>query len=89
MSMSERSMWNHWNESGGPKYPHEKVVQFCFRNYPPEIRKGIRALDLGCGSGVHTIFLVEEGFDVTGINLSEIAIKNTRKKLNLLGLKAD
>lgn len=27
-------IWNEWNSSSGPKYPHEKVIQFCFRNYP-------------------------------------------------------
>jgi len=82
------NIWDVWNEGGGPKYPHEKVIQFCFRNYPPDQRKNVRALDLGCGSGVHTVFLATEGFQVTGIDISKVGIENTRRKLNALGLKA-
>jgi cyclopropane fatty-acyl-phospholipid synthase-like methyltransferase len=82
------NIWDAWNQQGGPKYPHEKVIQFCFRNYLPDQRKSIRALDLGCGSGVHTVFLASEGFQVTGTDISEVGISNTRRKLDALGLQA-
>lgn len=82
------NIWDTWNEPGGPKYPHEKVIQFCFRNYPPGQRARVRALDLGCGSGVHTVFLASEGFQVTGTDISEVGISNTRQKLDALGLQA-
>ncbi|NEO93927.1 MAG: class I SAM-dependent methyltransferase [Moorea sp. SIO3G5] len=82
-------IWNIWNESGGPKYPHEKVIQFCFRRFYPEIRSETKVLDLGCGSGVHCIFLAREGFQVTGTDISEIGVANTKEKLSTLGLKAD
>lgn len=74
-------MWDEWNKSGGPKYPHEKVVQFCFRNYSSENRKTTRALDLGCGSGVHCVFLAREGFITTGVDSSTVAIHNTEQRL--------
>ncbi|NEO67393.1 MAG: class I SAM-dependent methyltransferase, partial [Moorea sp. SIO4G2] len=82
-------IWNIWNESGGPKYPQEKVIQFCFRRFYPEIRSETKVLDLGCGSGVHCIFLAREGFQVTGTDISEIGVANTKEKLITLGLKAD
>jgi cyclopropane fatty-acyl-phospholipid synthase-like methyltransferase len=85
---SSKTVWNLWNEKGGPKYPHEKVVQYCFRNYP-EQRRSVKVLDLGCGSGVHTVFLASEGFEVTGIDISDVGIANTYRKLELLGLKAE
>jgi len=81
--------WDAWNAQGGPKYPHEKVIQFCFRNYKPEARQNVRALDLGCGSGVHTLFLVSEGFNVTGVDPSESGIANTRRLLEGRQLVAD
>ena len=83
------TVWDEWNEQGGPKYPHEKVVQFCFRTYPPEQRKHIRALDLGCGSGVHTVFLADEGFQVTGVDRSKKGIDNARRKLAERGVSAN
>ncbi len=91
MSVSEvdRSKWDGWNGSGGPKYPHEKVVQFCFRNFPAAQRAGVRALDLGCGSGVHVAFLAREGFSVRGADISPVGIANTRQRLNGEGLTAE
>ncbi|MDQ3585524.1 MAG: class I SAM-dependent methyltransferase [Pyrinomonadaceae bacterium] len=54
-----------------------------FREYkqwsPPERRaikwaKG-RVLDIGCGAGRHSLYLQQNGFDVTGIDISPGAIK--------------
>lgn len=82
------SLWDRWNASGSPRYPHEKVVQFTFRNFPPELRRASAALDVGCGSGVHTRFLAAEGFDVTGIDVSSLGVENTRRRLSAAGLTA-
>jgi len=45
-----------------------------------------KALDLGCGTGIKSIFLVKNGFSVTGIDISETAInyaKENAKKENI------
>ncbi|KGF72807.1 hypothetical protein DO97_04895 [Neosynechococcus sphagnicola sy1] len=83
------AMWNQWNQEGGPNYPHQKVIQFVFRNFPPAVRSQTRVLDLGCGSGVHCVFLASEGFQVTGTDISEVGIANTSQKLSKLGLHAN
>ena len=87
--MSDAPRWNRWNEGGGPKYPHEKVVQFVFRTFPRTGRDAIRVLDLGCGSGVHTQFLAGEGFVTFARDLSEVGVANTRARLTAAGLSAD
>jgi cyclopropane fatty-acyl-phospholipid synthase-like methyltransferase len=46
-----------------------------------------RILDLGCGTGRHTVFLMKNGFDVYGIDISKKAIEISSKKLNDLGFK--
>jgi cyclopropane fatty-acyl-phospholipid synthase-like methyltransferase len=85
--VSDFSLWDEWNASGGPKYPHNKVVQFLFRLYPnPTERTKLRALDLGCGGGVHTEFLAQEGVTVFGTDLSDAAIEMTSKRLLKAGL---
>lgn len=88
MSEAHLALWNRWNEGGGPRYPQERVVQFTFRRFPAERRAGVRALDLGCGSGVNTRFLAENGFAVTGCDLSAVGLENTRQLLARAGLTA-
>lgn len=34
-----------------------------------------RVLDIGCGAGRHALYLQQEGFDVTGIDISPLAIE--------------
>ncbi|MBR9682375.1 MAG: methyltransferase domain-containing protein [Candidatus Aenigmarchaeota archaeon] len=46
-----------------------------------------RVLDLGCGSGRHTLLLAKAGFDVYGADVSEAGLKITRKWLKENGLK--
>jgi SAM-dependent methyltransferase len=42
-----------------------------------EFAKG-KVLDIGCGAGRHSIYLQEKGFDVTGIDISPLAVKFCR-----------
>ncbi|MEX1093080.1 MAG: class I SAM-dependent methyltransferase [Acidimicrobiia bacterium] len=37
-----------------------------------------RALDLGCGEGRNSIWLAEQGWDVTGVDFSNVAIERAR-----------
>ena len=47
-----------------------------------------RVVDLGCGSGRHTVFLGQRGFDVIGIDNSPTALGLTREWLTHEGLRA-
>jgi cyclopropane fatty-acyl-phospholipid synthase-like methyltransferase len=46
-----------------------------------------KILDLGCGRGRHSINLGRKGYHVTGIDLSEQAIKTAKEKAQAEGLK--
>lgn len=69
----------------------EMDVAYLFRNYkemPNTEKKALqlckgKILDVGCGAGSHSLYLQEEGFDVTSIDISENAIK----ACSLRGLK--
>lgn len=39
-----------------------------------------RALDLGMGEGRNTIFLAQQGWDATGVDLSDVAVRQARKR---------
>lgn len=45
-----------------------------------------RALDLGCGTGTNAIYLARRGWQVVGVDFSEIAIRAAREKLQRASL---
>jgi ubiquinone/menaquinone biosynthesis C-methylase UbiE len=72
--------WNSVYEKKGvfQKQPSEKVIRAVslFK------QKGLsRVLDLGCGTGRHTRYLLEEGFDVYGCDSSEEALAIIRQRI--------
>lgn len=86
--MSDPFRWDDWNRGGGPRYPKDKVVQFVLRRFPDRAaREGLKALDLGCGSGVHMVFLAQEGFSVCGTDISPVGVENTRARLARAGFE--
>ncbi|MDA9802802.1 class I SAM-dependent methyltransferase [bacterium] len=75
-------LWDAWHESSGPRFPHEKIVQFLYRNYiGRDDVSALSALDLGCGNGIHTELLVEMGMSVTGVDVSPTALSKARTRI--------
>lgn len=48
-----------------------------------------RVLDVGCGSGEHALLAATMGLQVTGVDVSRIAIENARAKARQRGLIAE
>lgn len=49
-------------------------------------RPGDRVLDLGCGSGVCTVFTAPKAREVLAVDISPAAVRNTRENCERLGL---
>ena len=49
--------------------------------------KNYKALDIGCGTGDNSIWLAQNHFQVTGTDISEIAIKKAREKASKSDVK--
>ena len=45
-----------------------------------------RALDLACGEGRNAIWLAERGWDVTGVDFSEVGLEKARRLANARGV---
>ncbi|MDR0778745.1 MAG: methyltransferase domain-containing protein [Methanomassiliicoccaceae archaeon] len=74
MMPSQKDAWNELYRS--QSRPWKGVVttktQFPFA-------KGDKILDLGCGNGKTSLALIEEGYDVTGADISEAAVETCMK----------
>jgi len=59
-------------------------IDLLIKKYSKNNKKGMRILDIGCGTGIHANYLAEMGFKVTGIDFSKemISIANKGKVKN-------
>lgn len=72
-------------ENYGMKYDNETYVQGTigecdFIEKEIEYNKATRILDIGCGTGRHSIELAKRGYTVVGIDLSESLLKRAKEK---------
>jgi 2-polyprenyl-3-methyl-5-hydroxy-6-metoxy-1,4-benzoquinol methylase len=51
--------------------------------------KSFKIIDIGCGTGRHSIELSKRGYSITGIDLSASQLKKAKEKAQKLGLKID
>jgi ubiquinone/menaquinone biosynthesis C-methylase UbiE len=82
---TEQSSWQQFHDLEAPNYD-----QFCFtQNTSQEIEfmldilnlpLGASILDVGCGTGRHSVELARKGFAVTGIDLSSGMLAQARDK---------
>src|SRR4051794_20094808 len=59
-----------------------RLLAAALRNRPPG-----RALDLGMGQGRNTIFLAQQGWDATGVDLSNVAVTQANARASDLKVK--
>jgi 2-polyprenyl-3-methyl-5-hydroxy-6-metoxy-1,4-benzoquinol methylase len=72
-------------ENYGQKYDSESFTQGTigecdFLEQEINFDKKIRILDIGCGTGRHSIELAKRGYNVTGIDLSDSMLNRAKKK---------
>jgi len=74
-------------------YPTEFVVRTFLASYPElKLKKpqsGDRILDVAFGDGRNTIFLCELGLNVSGVEITEGIVQQTKVRLESLGLSAE
>lgn len=74
------------------KYPNEELCRFFGRNFfqiKPNLRKNIKILETGCGMGNNLRMISEEGFSTFGIDISEEAIRLSKKLFKKKRLKCN
>ena len=82
--MSDYTEWDEYYR----QYPLEELGWELGKPRPilvEYMEKGLimprgKALDICCGAGTNTVYLAQNGFDVTGIDISRTAIEIAKKK---------
>jgi 2-polyprenyl-3-methyl-5-hydroxy-6-metoxy-1,4-benzoquinol methylase len=92
--MYKKQWYESLFENYGQKYDNENFTQGTigecdFIETELKYSKSLKVLDVGCGTGRHSIELTKRGYSVTGIDLSETQLKKAREKAENNNLKID
>lgn len=78
---SDRIKWNKRFESGDA-YLGDMTSPFLLREIARirQMAPGKRALDIACGEGRNSIFLAQNGFEVTALDISDVGLGKAAKR---------
>src|SRR5262245_7159572 len=78
--MTEHTDWNDRYRDGNLPWdtgqPSSELERVLSRN----AIQPCRALELGCGTGTNSVWLAEQGFEVTGVDLAPLAVERAVKR---------
>jgi SAM-dependent methyltransferase len=78
--MSEIARWEERYRTGDTPWDTGRPSSELQRVLAEENVRPCRALELGCGSGTNAVWLAQQGFDMTAIDLSPLAISRARAR---------
>lgn len=82
MSEADQARWDERYRDTSPDWtPAPLVVQFV----PPAL-PGADALDVACGAGRHSLYLAEQGYAVTAVDISVVALERLALEAERRGL---
>ena len=79
--------WDEHYKSGNPPWETGQPSAELRRVVAEERIQPGAAIDLGCGSGINSVWLAQQGFDVTGVDFNALAIDKARERAVLAGAR--
>ena len=86
MSDDERRRWDQRYASG--EYRPRSWPSPFLERWIPSFKQG-RALVVACGTGRNALYLAEHGFEVTGVDISEVAVQRASQEAGLRDLEVE
>lgn len=80
----EANSYDEWYKTKFGNFVDKVETELAFKLFKPE--KGMKILDIGCGTGNFSIKLAKEGCKVIGIDISEEMLKKARRKAQMMNL---
>jgi methyl halide transferase len=85
--MAEHIEWNDRYREGNLPWdtgrPSSELQRVLSRN----AIQPSRALELGCGTGTNCVWLAQQGFEVTGVDVAPLAVEQAQKRAHAAGVK--
>jgi SAM-dependent methyltransferase len=85
--MSEVEHWNKRYQGGDSPWDTGQPSSELRRVLHEEVIAPCRALELGCGTGTNAVWLAQQGFDVTAVDLAPLAIEQAEARARPAGVK--
>jgi 2-polyprenyl-3-methyl-5-hydroxy-6-metoxy-1,4-benzoquinol methylase len=80
---------NYGNQYDKESFTQGTVGECDFIEKELNYYRSLKIIDIGCGTGRHSIELTKRGYSVTGIDLSQSQLNRAREKALALNLKID
>jgi methyl halide transferase len=77
--------WDSHYQSGTPPWETGQPSSELARVITQEKIQPCRVIDLGCGTGINAVWLAQQGFDVTGVDVTPLAIEKARQRAAAAG----
>lgn len=81
----QEARWEARYKSGSTPWEINKPDSNLIRTVTQRPVPPCKALDLGCGTGDNVIWLAQHGFEVTGVDISNTAVKEAAEKASAAG----
>ncbi len=84
--MTEHIEWNDRYRDGNLPWDTGRSSSELQRVLSRNAIQPCRALELGCGTGTDSVWLAQQGFELTGIDVSPLAVERAENALTPPGL---
>ncbi|MCI0358203.1 MAG: class I SAM-dependent methyltransferase [Planctomycetaceae bacterium] len=78
--------WSMHYQSGVPPWETGQPSSELRRVIAEEKIQPCRIIELGCGSGINAVWLAQQGFDVTALDVTPLAIEKAQKRAQAAGV---
>ncbi len=78
--------WTVHYESGSPPWETGQPSRELQRAIAEDKLQPCRVIELGCGSGWNAVWLAQQGFDVTAVDFTPLAIERARRRAAAAGV---
>ncbi|HEX6960380.1 MAG TPA: class I SAM-dependent methyltransferase [Lacipirellula sp.] len=86
--MTEPIVWNDRYRDGNLPWDTGRPSSELERAVRENRIKPCRALEIGCGTGTNCVWLAQQGFEVTGVDVAPLAVEQANERARAVGVKA-